>query len=319
MTFSIIIPIYNAQNTLRRCLDSVLNQTYPSYEVLLIDDGSSDNSAEIAASYTKEDPRFTLVQQSNTGPSRARNRGLELAKGDVVSFVDSDDFIEPDYLQRLYDAFREGGTRVVYFGVNQIAQDSGRRCIRNIPDLPQNHIDQIVALTKEDLFGYTWIKAFSRQLVGQTRFDESLNLFEDEVFACQIMQKQPAVSRIDKPLYNQIVLPGSLSRKTHQDYYEKCEAVYLAWRQLLLTAQAADHPILQEKANHMTNVCKYYFLEREVSPIPFVRGLANCTFFQDSTIDDALIAEIKIGKTGSALIKRTIYRTKVLLRKLTGR
>lgn len=319
MTFSIIIPIFNAQNTLHRCLDSILAQTYATYEVLMIDDGSSDNSAQIAASYAERDPRFTLLRQANAGPSRARNHGLELAKGNVISFVDSDDFIEPDYLQLLFDAFRTEKAQVVFFGVNQIAEDSGKKCVRNIPELPRNKIDQIVALTKADLFGYTWIKAISRQLVGQTRFDENLNLFEDEVFTCQIMQKQPAISWIGRPLYNQIVLPGSLSRKTHQDYYEKCEAVYLAWQQLLLSAQAADHPILWEKANHMTNVCKYYLLERKVSPIPFARGLANCTFFRASTLDDALIAAIKNGKTGSVWLSRTIYRTKVFLRKLIGR
>lgn len=319
MTFSIIIPIYNAQSTLWRCLDSIQRQTYSLYEVLMIDDGSADNSAEIAASYAAHDPRFILIRQSNEGPSRARNRGLELAKGDVVSFVDSDDYVELDYLQQLCSAFRADGAQVVFFGVNQCAEGSQKGHIRNIPELPDNLIDQIVALTKADLFGYTWIKAISRQIVGETRFDETLNLFEDEVFTCQIMQKKPVISWIQKPLYNQIVLPGSLSRKTHTNYYAKCDAVYLAWKKLLRSAQIEDHSILREKADHMTNVCKFYFLERNVPPAPFVYGLSKSAFFRESSIDDPLVTAIKNGNTGKALINRTIYRTKVFLRKLTGR
>lgn len=319
MTFSFIIPIYNAQSTLSRCLDSILSQTYASYEVLMIDDGSTDNSPEIAASYAEKDPRFTLIRQTNAGPAGARNRGLEMAKGEIVSFVDSDDFIEPDYLKQLLDAFRGEGAQVVFFGANQITQDP-KMCIpRNIPELSGDQIDQIIALTKADCFGYTWIKAISRQLIENTRFDDNLNLFEDEVFTCQIMQKHPRVTGISKPLYNQIVLPGSLSRRTHQNYYEACEAVYLAWTQLLQTFGIAEHPILLEKANHMTNVCKYYFLEQDVSPAFFVRGLAKCSFFQDATVADTLIMAIRNRNIGKALALRTIYRSKAYLRKLIGR
>ena len=246
MTFSIIIPIYNAHKTLQRCLDSILHQTYPSYEVLMIDDGSLDNSAEIAALYAQNDARFALVCQSNSGPSRARNRGLDLAKGDIVSFVDSDDYVEPDYLQQLFDIFQTEEAQVVFFGINQIAADGRRE--RNIPLLPKNQIDQLIILTKADVYGYAWIKAISHQLVGEIRFDEKLNLFEDEVFTCHIMQKHPVISWVSKPLYNQIFCSESLSRKVHKDYFDKCEAVYLAWKQLLVSVNAPDHPILQEKA-----------------------------------------------------------------------
>lgn len=318
MTFSFIVPIYNAERTLQRCLDSILFQTYPSYEVLMIDDGSLDKSSQIAASYEEKDSRFKLIIQPNAGPSRARNCGLNMAKGDWISFVDSDDYIECDYLQQIVSVCQAKATQIVFFGVNQIV-DNVKKSVRNITDLPQNRIDQIITLTNADLLGYTWIKAISRQLIGQTRFDETLNLFEDEVFTCQIMQKQPTISWINKPLYNQIVLSGSLSRRVHQDYYDKCEAVYLAWKQLFLSFNIKNHQVLQEKANHMSNVCKYYFLERSVSPVQFIHGLGRCSFFLDSTVDDSLVAAIKNGKQGRILIKRYIYRCKLLLAKLISR
>ena len=319
MTFSIIIPIYNAHSTLRRCLDSVQRQTYSQYEVLMIDDGSTDCSAEIAESYVERDSRFRLIRQSNEGPSRARNCGLNLATGEVISFNDSDDYVESDFLQEIYSAFQRNDAQVVFFGVNQLTEFAEKQCTRNIPELPKNWTDQVVALTKEDVFGYTWIKAISRHLIGDIRFDESLNLFEDEVFTCQIMQKMPAISAIRKPLYNQAVIQGSLSRKTHADYYAKCEAVYLAWKHLLQTARNGQNPILREKANHMTQVCKFYFLEKNVPPISFVQGLSKCTFWSESTIDDALVAAIKNKSVWKAMIYRTIYRTKMHLRNLIGR
>lgn len=315
MKFSIIIPIYNAQKTLRRCLDSILQQTYPSFEVLMIDDGSHDNSAEIASAYAKDDLRLTLVRQANAGPSAARNHGLDMAKGDVVSFVDSDDYLEPDYLERLHDVFQKEAAQVVFFGVNQISESAEKKEVRNIPELPQSYVEQLVALTKADLFGYTWIKAISRQTIGTTRFREDMNLFEDEVFTCEIMQKKPAIAWVGKPLYNQVVQTGSLSRRTHPDYYKKCEAVYLAWKQLLASNLMQEHSILQEKANHMALICKYYLLERDVSPISFAQGLSGCTFFQDATVNDALLSR----KTAAILTKCAIYRTKTYLRKLVGR
>ena len=319
MKYTIIVPFYNAQETLRRCLDSIQKQSYPFFEVLMIDDGSNDNSTEIASAYTKEDPRFVLIRQPNAGPSKARNRGIDQACGTVISFVDSDDSLEPDYLQQIDDAFEEDGIQIVFFGVRQFETSTGKVFVRNVPDFPQSKIDIIVALTQADLFGYTWIKAISRQLIGQTRFNEALDLFEDEVFTCEIVQKCSAISRIAKPLYNQTISPGSLSRKTHQDYFAKCEAVYIAWRQLMASEQRINHPILLEKANHMAMVYKYYFLEKNISPIMFARGLADCSFLQDTTTDDALIIAIKNKRFVYALVKRVIYRMKMVFKKLAGR
>lgn len=319
MTFSIIIPFYNSQTTLGRCLDSISQQSYRSFEVLMIDDGSSDNSAEIAEAFAKKDYRFVLIQQSNGGPSSARNCGLDLARGEIIAFVDSDDYVVSDYLQQLYVAFCADNAQVVFFGVNQIDPITNKVFTRNISKLPSNAVEQIITLTKADLFGYTWIKAISRELIGSCRFDEALNLFEDEVFTCQIMQKQPVISLIEKPLYNQIVQTGSLSRRTHVDYYIKCESAYLAWKNLLNSMQVAYCPVLHQKADHMTNMCKYYYLEKKVPPIRFARELGKCTFFRDSSVDDILIKAIKNGKIGFALIIRILYRGKIKLKIMNGR
>lgn len=98
---SIIIPVYNAAKYLPRCIDSILNQTYPSFELILVDDGSSDGSSEICNEYAKRDARVRVIRQENRGVAAARNTGLDAAAGSFVTFVDSDDWIEPDMYEHL--------------------------------------------------------------------------------------------------------------------------------------------------------------------------------------------------------------------------
>ena len=109
---SIIVPIYKVEQYIARCLDSIKEQTFTDYEVIMIDDGSPDRSGEIAERYTA-DPRFRLFRQSNAGVGAVRNRGLFLARGEYIAFVDSDDMIKPDHLDKLYSAAAKGNADIV--------------------------------------------------------------------------------------------------------------------------------------------------------------------------------------------------------------
>ena len=101
---SIVIPVYNAEKTLIRCLDSIQQQTYKDFEAILINDGSSDSSAEICQRYCEADKRFKLINQENSGPSKARNQGIDAAISKYLAFVDSDDYIEPNMLEEFFTA-----------------------------------------------------------------------------------------------------------------------------------------------------------------------------------------------------------------------
>lgn len=100
---SVIVPVYNVEKYLKNCLDSLKAQTYSNLEFILIDDGSQDASSQIADQYAKEDSRFTVIHQANSGLSQARNHGIELAKGEYLTFVDSDDTVTPDYVEFMYE------------------------------------------------------------------------------------------------------------------------------------------------------------------------------------------------------------------------
>ena len=103
---SVIIPVYNAEKTIRRCLESIMSSEYEEYEVIVVDDGSTDNSASILFEYVNRDRRVKIINQPNSGPSIARNKGLELAEGEIIAFVDSDDYVRNDYLDQLEKVFR---------------------------------------------------------------------------------------------------------------------------------------------------------------------------------------------------------------------
>ncbi len=104
---SIIIPVYNVERYLRECIDSIIAQTYKNLEIILVDDGSSDKSGEICDEYSKKDSRIKVIHKKNGGLSDARNVALDIAKGDYIGFIDSDDYIEKDMFQILYNLAEE--------------------------------------------------------------------------------------------------------------------------------------------------------------------------------------------------------------------
>ena len=134
---SVIVPVYNVKNYLKKCVDSILSQTYSVLQVILVDDGSTDGSGELCDLLAKCDKRIQVVHKSNGGLSDARNAGIEIAEGKYFSFIDSDDYIEPDMLESLYKLakstdcqitisnmkrfFSDGGIETFYEPVNQIS------------------------------------------------------------------------------------------------------------------------------------------------------------------------------------------------------
>ena len=122
---SVIIPIYNMEAYLARCLDSVLNNTYRNLEIICVDDGSTDGSAEILRAYAEKDSRIVPIFKENGGVSSARNAGLDRMTGEYVTFVDPDDFVHPQYVELLYRALKESGTEIAICGFETVADENG--------------------------------------------------------------------------------------------------------------------------------------------------------------------------------------------------
>lgn len=139
MLISVIIPVYNAENFIRRCVDSVLGQTYSKWELIPVDDGSTDSSLRILKEYEARDSRIKVIHQENAGPGLARNKGIENASGDYVVFIDSDDVITPDYFEKLSHETAD----VVFIDVDQVDEEFNF--------LHKEHMSDYKSLTKDDL------------------------------------------------------------------------------------------------------------------------------------------------------------------------
>lgn len=178
---SVIVPVYNAEKYLAQCMDSIVRQTLREIEIICVDDGSADGSPKILEEYARQDDRIRLVSQENAGAGAARNRGLSEAKGEYLSFLDADDFFEPDMLERAYRKAREQKAQLLVFGSDQYREDLKEFCqvdwtIRKYalpPYRPMNY-----RTFTENVFkvfvGWTWDKLFEREFVlkHELRFQE---------------------------------------------------------------------------------------------------------------------------------------------------
>ena len=141
---SVIVPIYNTEKYLKKCLDSIINQTYKNLQIILIDDGSGDNSGEICDEYATKDSRIQVIHKQNAGVTAARNDGLDMATGDYIGFVDSDDWIEPNMYEEMMANLIKTGADFVHTGfIKELHGLSKKDCrfFECVIENPKNNID----------------------------------------------------------------------------------------------------------------------------------------------------------------------------------
>lgn len=203
---SIIIPIYNKKCYMKTLFENLQNQTLTNYECILVDDGSSDGSGELCDWMVNEDDRFVVIHIKNGGVSNARNKGLDIIKGEYVTFIDADDSFYPDYLKNLYDCIVSNDVDMVISGHEKIWERTTRREIVVCPIKgrfgPSEIISQFGKIQKDTgLFGYCWAKMIRRTLIESVRFDEKINLAEDFDFYLNIYKKVESIYFDDKHDY----------------------------------------------------------------------------------------------------------------------
>ena len=121
---SIIVPIYNVEKYLKQCIESIISQTYRNIEIILVDDGSPDNCGKICDEYSQKDKRIIVLHKENGGLSDARNKGIDIAKGDYLTFVDSDDFVNIDYIEKLYNSIKFNNTKLAQCGISKVDENN---------------------------------------------------------------------------------------------------------------------------------------------------------------------------------------------------
>lgn len=210
---SIIIPVHNRDHCLSRCLESVWQQTFTDWECILIDDGSTDRSLSVCRRYAEKDSRFQVYSQPNGGVSVARNRGLERACGEYVVFIDSDDWVEHDFLQLLYESSRKGITSLCGMDVEL---NDGNHTNCSVQDILYRTDTNVVDLFSDDLFGAfagPVCKLYDRSVIEAycIRFPVNISWGEDLIFNCIYFQYIDCIKGVPFLLYHVVKQEVSLS------------------------------------------------------------------------------------------------------------
>ena len=236
---SIIIPLYNTSNYIRRCLESIIEQTYKAIEIIVIDDGSTDNSVHIIKEFFSFDERIRIIQKKNSGVSDSRNLGIENAQGKWICFVDSDDYIEKDYIEILYNYSIKNDVDIVYSGIKVINGDNiilktnncEAKILRDagIKDVMRSLIDNC-ALEDNNInlqvLGYPVAKLFKKSIVEDIKFEREISIREDALFNMDVLNNANRILMVGYFGYNYIIRPNSTMEKFH-DNYDKEVFVYL--------------------------------------------------------------------------------------------
>lgn len=210
---SVIVPIYNVEQYLKRAIDSLLAQTLKEIEIILVDDGSPDNCGKIADRYAEQYPNVMVIHKENGGVSDARNAGLEKASGAYIGFVDPDDYAEPDMFEKLYNSAKENESDLVLCGYKEVFSPnySLLREIK-IEKKEGDMFDIAYGNVCTDLGAYVWNKLYKASIIKDNNlaFPEDVNIVEDTVFLFDFIKFAKSYSFINAPLYNYIRQPKSI-------------------------------------------------------------------------------------------------------------
>lgn len=206
---SIIVSVYNVEVYIERCIHSLLCQTYPETEIILIDDGSSDRSGEICDAYACMKDKIYVIHQANKGVSAARNIGLQNVKGTYIIFVDSDDWVLPTYVEELYKLLVENRAEMAMVGIRYqngiYSEKKGYRDrMINLMSCVMNSGETLDRILDEDKYlGYVWNKIFVRDIIlkNKLEFDINVTIWEDLLFCCQYILHIDKAAFCGKKLY----------------------------------------------------------------------------------------------------------------------
>ena len=197
---SVIVPVYKVEKYLNKCVDSIINQTHKNLEIILIDDGSPDNCGKICNEYAKKDSRIKVIHKENGGVSSARNVGLDVATGDYIGFVDSDDWIEPDMYEFLLENIIKYNVDISQCGYYKDNEDMSKKSINIISN------DEILKSLFKGIYNYQviWTKLCKKNIFDNLRFREDFKCAEDKLFNYYILKEVKNIVFCDYCKYHYI-------------------------------------------------------------------------------------------------------------------
>ncbi len=267
LVFSIIVPIYNAEKYINRCIESVICQTYPFWQLILVDDGSPDQVSAKCASYLN-DSRILYKRKTNGGVSSARNYGITLATGDYISFLDADDYLDSQCLEKCASYLAQGNLDVLQFGHSILSKEDDLIERVGADFGPTDNVNYIKSNTFQKS---VWATVCRRQIItnNSLAFDETIRLAEDQLFVLDLLQHANRVMQISDSLYNYIQWPTSSAHHLNADDTEKsvvqiglykCIPELNVYIGTLLIQMTIDY--LAQKGSSISNII-YVFTNRQ--------------------------------------------------------
>lgn len=239
MLISVIVPVYNVEKYLRECLDSILNQTYKELEIILVDDGSKDTSGKICDEYAAEYSNFRVIHKKNAGLGMARNTGLEHIRGEYVTFVDSDDYLDPSCIEQLYNNLKSSNVDMCKGGFWRVL-DSGKKVLRRQysrevykeSDVKKNFLPKLIGSSSSEhdsiemcvcgaIYKVEIIRKYGLKFPSEREL-----ISEDLIFNIDYMQYSKGVCTIKDTGYNYRMNRGSLTTSYREDRFEASKYFY---------------------------------------------------------------------------------------------
>ena len=262
---SVIVPVYKVEKYLRECIDSIINQTYTNLEIILVDDGSLDNCPQICDEYAVKDSRIKVLHLQNGGVSRARNKGLDTATGEYITFVDSDDYIDKRYVEKLYASSTNNIADLTFCKIEQFCDSKRNKMteyalneLNDCKDCYNEFLNHIFTLTdfKENLIMCSACRILYKSKIindNKLRFDEQIIFTEDRLFLLDCLKYCTKCSVVDEYLYYYRQVAESVTHKYIDNFYEIQMSIYEKTKKYI-----ADTKILKI-LNFDTIECLFYY------------------------------------------------------------
>ena len=265
---SIIVPVYNAEKYINRCVESLINQTYKNIEIILIDDGSKDASLNLCKMWAKKDKRVKVIHTENQGVSSARNIGLKEAKGLYIGFVDSDDYIDSKMYELLLSSIEKNNSDISFCGVNYIYKDK---------IIKSSNYGKVVCEKKyffkhhdfNNKMNYNvWNKLFKQNLIQNMKFNPNIKISEDGLFVMQYINKVEKIACVNENLYYYNCMNENSTLNSNS--IEKLVTSLEARRRIIeIFKQNKVEEYLQEECNYIGSLYKYINRARSNPNIDF--------------------------------------------------
>lgn len=302
---SIIIPVYNAEKYIHRCIKSVVNQSYKELEIIAVNDGSTDDSLSICETLAAQDNRIKVFSQINGGVSKARNTGLRLAKGKYVMFLDSDDYMLPDMCKTMLDVLHNKQADCVICGIKE--PEGGLWCPQKniyystLEDFKKDFVYQL----NTELLSPCWNKIFKRQLIT-CLFNEEISFGEDLIFDLEYLNNCHKLSFITTPLvFHEKQVVGSLVTKTGLQRLMDIEKIHqsIMW---FVGKENTSQDLHKKYIRDLTVYSRFMFLDKSSSLMDKKKILKK--WIQTSYLNTMFVKDIKDCLSNRLLLLFLRYR-----------